>query len=400
MLKIPYKILNKLVMFKKYYNYLTQRNINSAELEIEIFKDYIWRKVFQYTFDYNEKGLLDNIKLFVGDTSQCRISGAFPRKMTLNTNGYDFAIFQDSRWVQVSDNTIKITRYHDALPILSIDTVHTKNMENHYKNLKAASKNSIYVCNSEPVRQDLIKIIPELENKSYTIPCALPDNYSKVNDGIKLKSILISRLSSVCLLETQKLKMIDRIKNAKKLDYILHLATIEPRKNLRSLIKAWYYLHLKYGIKLIVNGSLGWKYQEILDEMKPYIKEGSLIHIEKLPPNELPILYSHAKAFIFPSFGEGFGLPPKEAMQCECPVIVSDIPAHKWVMGDAVLYCDPYSINDISSKIEYLLFTEEGKEKQKELISKGLERLKLYDYRVVGEQWINLFDTLKGKKNA
>jgi glycosyltransferase involved in cell wall biosynthesis len=66
---------------------------------------------------------------------------------------------------------------------------------------------------------------------------------------------------------------------------------------------------------------------------------------------ELKSLYAHATAFVFPSLYEGFGLPPLEAMICGCPVIVSDIPPHREVCGEAALYCNPHDIDDIAQKI-------------------------------------------------
>jgi len=72
----------------------------------------------------------------------------------------------------------------------------------------------------------------------------------------------------------------------------------------------------------------------------------------------LPVLYSGATGFVYPSIYEGFGLPPLEAMACGCPVAVSDIPAHREVFGSRAMYFDPVRPEDLSSKLENLFRLE------------------------------------------
>lgn len=92
---------------------------------------------------------------------------------------------------------------------------------------------------------------------------------------------------------------------------------------------------------------------------------------------ELRALYEHATCFIYPSFYEGFGLPPFEAMACGCPVIVSNAASLPEVCGDAALYCNPYSPDDIAAKI-CLLMADSGL--REELRQKGLERAKQFSW--------------------
>ena len=91
----------------------------------------------------------------------------------------------------------------------------------------------------------------------------------------------------------------------------------------------------------MIVGSPGWKYEPILDAMRNLIERGELVHLEKVPSEEMRVLYTHAEAFVFPSNYEGFGFPPLEAMQCGAPVIASDIATHRWVLGDAALVLQP-----------------------------------------------------------
>ena len=75
----------------------------------------------------------------------------------------------------------------------------------------------------------------------------------------------------------------------------------------------------------------------------------------RLEDEVLAALYSGAAGFVYPSIYEGFGLPPLEAMACGCPVAVSDIPAHREVFGGAAMYFDPFSPEDLSSRLKRLL---------------------------------------------
>ena len=99
--------------------------------------------------------------------------------------------------------------------------------------------------------------------------------------------------------------------------------------------------------------------------------------------NELTSLMNNAEAFVYVSFYEGFGLPPLEAMSLECPVIVSDIPAHREVCSNAALYADPYDIDDIKNKINDVLLNDKLKQ---ELIIAGKKNIKRFDWLVSAQK--------------
>jgi glycosyltransferase involved in cell wall biosynthesis len=100
----------------------------------------------------------------------------------------------------------------------------------------------------------------------------------------------------------------------------------------------------------------------------------------------LPALYSGAAGFVYPSIYEGFGLPPLEAMACGCPVAVSDIPAHREVCGETAMYFDPFSPEDLSSKLEWLLRLDGAP--RASLVERGLHRAALYRWEsAAAETW-------------
>jgi glycosyltransferase involved in cell wall biosynthesis len=105
------------------------------------------------------------------------------------------------------------------------------------------------------------------------------------------------------------------------------------------------------GATLAVVGASGHLFQRLQFNSIP---EGVRL-LGRVDDEVLPVLYSGAAGFVYPSIYEGFGLPPLEAMACGCPVAVSDIPAHREVCAETVMYFDPFNPEDLSSKLEWLL---------------------------------------------
>jgi glycosyltransferase involved in cell wall biosynthesis len=115
--------------------------------------------------------------------------------------------------------------------------------------------------------------------------------------------------------------------------FILFVSTIEPRKNLGTLLEAW--AMMRDRPDLVVVGGWGWRYEPIKAQMQ---RMGpGLHHLQGLDPGELPAVYNLALALAHPAWYEGFGLPPLEAMACGTPVIVSDRSSLPEVVGDAGL---------------------------------------------------------------
>lgn len=129
--------------------------------------------------------------------------------------------------------------------------------------------------------------------------------------------------------------------------------------------------------------------------MRAPIQRGDLIHLENVSADELRILYSCAEAFVFPSQSEGFGFPPVESMMCDTPVVTSDLAAHRWVCGDAALYCDPYDTRSIVSQVERLLASDGSAALRQDLVARGRERTELYTVERCGNLWYNVLHRLK-----
>lgn len=143
-------------------------------------------------------------------------------------------------------------------------------------------------------------------------------------------------------------------------DFILYVGGFSPRKNIKGIIQAFSLLKEKYKkpIKLVILGKKGRSYYDYRDlALKLNLKE-DVVFTGYVPVDELPIFYNAAKVFIYPSFYEGFGLPPLEAMACGTPTIASNQTSIPEVLGEDALYINPYDIDDIKEKIMTLLCDE------------------------------------------
>lgn len=142
--------------------------------------------------------------------------------------------------------------------------------------------------------------------------------------------------------------------------FILYLGTIEPRKNVDGLIIAYDALRKEfpelkeYG--LVIAGARGWKFSDALHryEVSPYRDDIRLLgFVDKA---DKPALYNLATTFVFPSFYEGFGFPPLEALACGTPAVVSGNASLGEVMGNAALYIDPFDLNSLKLGMAEMLF--------------------------------------------
>lgn len=178
--------------------------------------------------------------------------------------------------------------------------------------------------------------------------------------------------------------------NSKNLDskqYILTVASIDPRKNFKTIIDAFLLLEKNMNIELYIVGGQSKNIFSRID-----IEKNPKIHIlGRVTDKELEKYYRNANMFIYMSFYEGFGIPPLEAMGFNCPVIVSDIPVFHEVYADAAVYINPYDSFEISNSIKKLYY---NKELRTELIEKGEKQVKKFSWKHSTEILINLLNKI------
>lgn len=210
--------------------------------------------------------------------------------------------------------------------------------------------------------------------------------------------------------------------------YFLFVGTIQPRKNLTRLIEA-YYSFLKIdgsGLlaggrreghplsarsdegmrtssggkagqdpqklpKLVLAGSKGWMSDEIYQLPTKLGIEQSVKFLGYTPLEELPALYSGARAFLFPSLFEGFGLPILEAMACGCPVLTSNVSSMPEVGRKAALYVNPNSVDEIAEGIYKLYQTDKLRDQMRQ---SGFEQVKQFSWQKCAKQTLRIFEEI------
>ncbi len=166
--------------------------------------------------------------------------------------------------------------------------------------------------------------------------------------------------------------------------YILFVGTLQPRKNIVKLIEAFSLVKKNKeaervidNVNMVIVGKKGWKYEEILEAPSVYGVKECVSFLEFVDDDELTTLYKNALCFILPSLYEGFGLPILEAMRNDCPVITSNISSLPEAGGDAALYVDPNSSEDIAKTLTRVISDEKLR---KSMIEKGKTQVKKFSW--------------------
>jgi len=172
--------------------------------------------------------------------------------------------------------------------------------------------------------------------------------------------------------------------------YLLYIGTIEPRKNLVRLIRAWHNLWRRGVIphKLVLVGGRGWQDAEIYQTVTQIDCGDALRLLGYVPTDDLPALYSAADAFAFPSLSEGFGLPVIEAMACGTPVLISSALALQELAGDVALTVDAQDLRAIEDAIERLLTDTALRE---DLRARGLRRSAEYSWETAARRTLAVY---------
>ena len=175
---------------------------------------------------------------------------------------------------------------------------------------------------------------------------------------------------------------------------ILSVASLHYYKNPKGLIKAFIYLKnnnkfLDYHLVLIGGYNKNVFAKTNIFELSK--NRDDIIFTGYLPDEKLIEYYNKASLFVFPSFFEGFGIPPLEAMACGCPCVVSNAASLPEVCGDAAYYVNPYDIDDIARGIEKVLTDEKLREN---LIKKGFENIKRFSWEKSAQKIAELIKSI------
>lgn len=177
-------------------------------------------------------------------------------------------------------------------------------------------------------------------------------------------------------------------------NYILFVGTLQPRKNITRLIEAFSKvkaLASQKDLQLAVVGKKGWLYAEILAAPKKYGVADSVKFLDFVSTEDLPALYENALCYVLPSLYEGFGLPVLEAMKYGCPVITSNVSSLPEAGGDAALYVNPESVDDIAQKIQQVISDEKLRSDMK---AKGLMHIKQFSWEKTAKETLDVLQSV------
>ncbi|MGA3187132.1 MAG: glycosyltransferase family 1 protein [Bryobacteraceae bacterium] len=172
--------------------------------------------------------------------------------------------------------------------------------------------------------------------------------------------------------------------------YALYVGTIEPRKNLNTLLDAWKLLKpsLRSEFDLLIVGPLGWGYDQTLPRV---LTEAT--YLGYVPEDDLPGLTAGATVFVYPSLYEGFGFPVAQAMAAGVPVITSNNSSLPEITGDGAVLIDPKSASEIASALTRVF---ESESLQADLAVKGRKRVDLFRWEKCATESLHFFRSVLG----
>lgn len=240
--------------------------------------------------------------------------------------------------------------------------------------LKSSLKRSIrradaILADSDFTRQEILKYYKVSEKKIHIVPCGIDTSkFYPIKDTVQIDAV--------------------KEKYGIGSEYYLYLGTLEPRKNIEGILEA--YSMLKERVtgeipKMVIAGGKGWLFDSIFEKVQEMHLDEDVIFTGYVEEQDKVKLLNGAVSFCFPSFYEGFGMPPMEAMACGTAVITSNGNSLREVTGEAAVHVEPTDYQQLSEAMERV-WRDRGY--REELQQKGFEQVKKYS-------WKNAVDALQ-----
>jgi len=335
---------NKRIPYLKHINKLKRENVTLCE------------------FNYPNKLLNLSLKFFQRPYLDSLILHKHNKKM-------DLFFFPNINFLSISPISKYIITAHDlSFEIFPYFFSYKRKLWHKAVNARELFKNAHNVIAvSENTKNDLINLYNVNPNKINVIHSGLDINFSKEKKGeISQKYNLPSK-------------------------FILSLCTLEPRKNIETLIESFSIFKKQTDLphKLVIAGAKGWEYKTIYDLVEQLNLKDQIIFTGYIEVPDKPYLYNLADLFVYPSYYEGFGFPPLEAMACKTPVITSHTSSLTEICENTALFIDPYNINELAWAIKEVLTDQNLKTN---LIGKGYVQSQKFTWQETTKKMLEQFE--------
>jgi glycosyltransferase involved in cell wall biosynthesis len=262
------------------------------------------------------------------------------------------------------------------LTFMLLPSYHVKGMHSFVEEVKrSAGRADGLIAISEHTKRDVMEFLNIPEERIRVTLLAADEQFRVIKEPDAIQSV-VSRYG------------IDR-------EYILYTGTLEPRKNIVTLVQAFHDLKRDSGIphRLVLAGKKGWLFDDIFSAVEKLDLVDDVIFTGYVPDGDLPYLYNGASLFAYPSRYEGFGLPPLEAMACGCPVVTSNTSSLPEVVGDAGIMVDPEHSDDLADAMQKVLSDSSLRDS---LRSKGLARAATFSWNRCARETLEIYHQVTG----
>lgn len=285
--------------------------------------------------DFNDNFHIEPVKASIKDNFWDEVS--IPN--LLDNNDMElYHVPQNGVGLSSSINCRKVITLHDIIPLRMPNTVSERYLKIFNDELpKLLNYCEGIITVSEFSKQDIAREFNFPKEKIYVTHLAAESIYTPLSKR-KCKKVISDRYG---------------IND----NYILYVGGLSPRKNILGLIEAFSLIksNKRRNTKLVITGRKGMSYPRYKQRSEELNIASDVIFTDFISLTSLPLFYNAAEVLVYPSFYEGFGLPPLEAMACGTPVIASNRTSIPEVCNDAALLIDPYNIYELSSAIEKVL---------------------------------------------